>query len=60
MPITISAALRIWLLEKRLDVYIKVAEASADPEDLEISKKLNIDMVTNATIRKKRYLSSIG
>ena len=52
MPITISAALRRWLLEKRLDSYIKVVEALAHPEAFEIVKKLNIDTVTNATTRR--------
>ena len=60
MPITISTVLRRWLLEKRLDGYIKVAEAPTHHEALEIAKKLNIDPVTNATIRKKLDLSSFG
>ena len=40
MLITIFSALHRWLLEKRLDVYIKVAKALAHPEALEIVKKL--------------------
>ena len=47
-------------MEKRLDGYIRVAEAPAHPEALEIAQKLNIDTVTNATIRKKLDLSSFG
>ena len=60
MPINISAALRRWLLEKRLKGYIQVTEAPTHPEALEITKKLNIDTVTNATIQKKLDLSSLG
>ena len=60
MSITIFVALRRWLLEKRLDGYIKVVEAPVHPDALEIAQKLNIDIVTNATIRKKLDLSSFG
>ena len=60
MPITISIALCRWLLEKRMDGYIKVVEAPPHHEALENAKKLNIDTVTNATIRKKLDLSSSG
>ena len=60
MPITISTARRRWLIEKRLDGYIRVVEAPAHPEVLDIAQKLNIDIVTNATIWKKLGLSSFG
>ena len=60
MPIFISTALRRWLVEKRLDGYIRVAEAPPHPDALDIARKLNIDTVTNSSIRKKLDLSSLG
>ena len=60
MLITISGALRKWLLEKGFEGYIRVAEAPPHPEALDIAKKLNVDTVTNATVRKKLGLSVIG
>ena len=60
MSIPISAALRRWLVEKRLDGYIKVVEAPPHPKALDIARKLNIDTVTNTSIRKKLDLSSLG
>ena len=60
MPIPISAALRRWLMEKRLDGYIRVAEAPPHPDALDIARKLNIDTVTNTSIRKNLDLPSPG
>ena len=60
MPINIYAALRIWLLEKGFEGYIKVADVPAHPNALEITKKLNVDTVTNATISKKLDISANG
>ena len=60
MSITISTALSRWLLEKAFDGYIKVAEAPTHPDALEMAKKLNVDIATNAAIRKKLDLSVNG
>ena len=60
MLITISAALRRWLLEKGFEGYIKVVEAPTHPDALEIAKKLNVDITTNATFQKKLDLSTNG
>ena len=50
MSIIISAALRRWLLEKGFEGYILVVEAPPHPDVLDITRKLNIDTVTNASI----------
>ena len=47
-------------MEKRLDGYIRVAEAPPHLDAMDIARKLNIDMVTNSSIRKKLDLSSLG
>ena len=60
MPVPIFTALRRWLLEKGFEGYIRVAEAPSHLDALDIIKKLNVDTVTNATIRKKLDLSAIG
>ena len=60
MPITISAALRRWLLEKGFEGYIWVAEVSPHPDAQDIARKLNIDTVTNTSIRKKLCLFTTG
>ena len=60
MPVPISAGLHKWLLEKGFEGYIRVAEAPSHPDALDIAKKLNVDTVTNATIRKKLDLSATG
>ena len=39
---------------------MRVAEAPPHPEAFDIAKKLNVDTVTNATVRKKLGLSAIG
>ena len=39
---------------------MRVAEAPSHPDALEIAKKLNVDTVTNSTIRKKLGLSANG
>ena len=58
--LTISATLRRWLLKMGFEGYIKVADVPAHPNALEITKKLNVDTVTNATIWKKLDLSANG
>ena len=60
MSITISTALRRWLLEKGFKGYNKVTEAPTHPDALDITKKLNVDIVTNAIIPKKLDLSANG
>ena len=40
--------------------YIQVAEAPPHPDAQEIARKLNIDTVTNASIRKKLGLTATG
>ena len=60
MPIIMSAALRRWLLEKGFEGYIRVAESLPHPGALDIANKLNVDTITNATLRKKLGLSAIG
>ena len=60
MTIVIFAALRRWLLEKGFEGHIRVVEAPPQPEAFNIAKKLNVDTVTNATVRKKLGLSAIG
>ena len=60
MTITISAALRRWLLEKGFEGYIKVAESPPHLDALDIAKKLNVDTGTNAMVRQKLSLSGLG
>ena len=60
MTITISAALRRWLLEKVFEGYIRVAEAPPHPEALDMAKKLNANTITNATVHQTLGLSSLG
>ena len=60
MPIIISTTLCRWLLEKGFEGYIKVIEAPTHPDALEIAKKLNVDITTNATFQKKLDLSTNG
>ena len=60
MPVPITTTLHRWLLEKGFEGYIRVAEAPSHPDALDIAKKLKMDTVTNATIRKKLDLSAIG
>ena len=60
MPIPISSTLRRWLLEKGFEGYIQVVEAPPHPDAQEIAKKLNVNTVTNASIRKKLGLTATG
>ena len=52
--------LRRRILEKGFEGYIWVAEAPPHPEALDIAKKLNIETVSDASIRKKLSLSATG
>ena len=58
--IIISPALRQWLNEKGFEGYIRVAEAPPHPDAHEVAKKLNVDTITNASIKKKIGLSGSG
>ena len=60
MSIPISSTLRRWLLEKGFEGYIQIAEVPPHPNAQEIAKKLNIDTITNASIRKKLGLTATG
>ena len=60
MPIFISPALRRWLHDKSFGGYIRVAEVPPHPDAQEVAKKLNVDTITNASIRKKLGLSGSG
>ena len=53
MPITISAVLSRWLLEKGFEGYIRVVEVPPHPDAQDIARKLNVNAMTNASIRKK-------
>ena len=60
MTIDISPTLRRWLHDKGLAGYIRVAEAPPHTNVQEMARKLNIDTITNASIRKKLGLSRTG
>ena len=60
MTIVIPSSFRRWLLEKGFKDYIRVAEALPHPEACNIAKKLNVDTITNATVRQKFGLSGLG
>ena len=60
MTIEISLALRERLHDKGLEGYIRVAEAPPHPDAHEVAKKLNVDTITNASIKKKIGLSGSG
>ena len=49
-----------WLLAKGFEGYIWVVEAPPHPDAQDITRKLNINTVTNASIRKKLCLSGTG
>ena len=57
MTIDISPALRRWLHDKGLEGYIRVAESPPHPNAQDVARKLNIDIITNANMRKKLGLS---
>ena len=59
MPIPISSALRRWLMEKGFEGYIRVAKAPPHSDAQKITKKLNVDTVMNANIRKKLGLTAL-
>ena len=56
----LATMLRQWLLEKDFEGYIQVAEAPPHPDAQEIVKKLNVDTVTNVSIRKKLGSTATG
>ena len=56
----ITTALRKWLTDRGLKGFIQVAEVPPHPNALEMARKLNIDTITNAMVRKKLGLSNIG
>ena len=60
MTIDISLAMQRWLQDKGLAYYIRVAEAPPHPNSQDMARKLNIDTITNASIRKKLGLFRSG
>ena len=60
MTIIITSALRNWLTDHGLQVFIQVVEAPLHPNTLEMASKLNIDTQTNSMVCKKLGLTSTG
>ena len=60
MTIDISLAMQRWLQDKGLAYYIRVAEVLPHPNSQDMARKLNIDTITNASIRKKLGLFRSG
>ena len=60
MLIDISPALQRWLHDHSLAGYIRVAEEPPHPNSHEMVTQINIDTITNATIRKKLGLTLKG
>ena len=60
MPIDISPILRRWLHDHGLAGYIRVVEAPTHPNTHDMAEKINIETITNASIRKKLGLTPTG
>ena len=60
MPTIITITLRIWLADRGLQGFIKVAEAPPHPNATEIASKLNIETLTDSMVRKKLSLDITG
>ena len=50
MLITISENLRLWLETKNLQGYIRIVEASPNPNPAEIAQQIDIDKITNKQV----------
>ena len=59
-PMELSTKLKEWLQKHGLEGFIWVVEAPPHPDVQEVAKKLNVDTITNATIRKMLGLSGSG
>ena len=60
MAIDIPATLRQWLIKHGLVGYIRFTKAKPHPNAHNIGMKINVDIITNPTIRKKLGLSPLG